>query len=698
MMSTGASSRYPGGKRMRRRPFITLLILAAPLLFPVALSSEAAMRPIGSIAAVRALAHAEAIQNPPVELDATVIYHDRAKKELFIDDGTASCYARLTEDIAVLPPGTRVHIRGATVHFGLFPHVYVTGIEATGTDPLPEPYRPNAAEMFLPKLDSDWVEVPAVITGVESAGLGYTLVVEVFGLEFKADIPVVPDAKQRVAELMQRPLLLTGFVGTVFNHQMQMTGRHFFVPSFDHLRPLQSPLDEESAPQVGISSLLTSSLSPRDLVRITGVVTQEDPKGFYLRDESGSTLVRAALSDRHPPGTRVEATGFGAVAPFRPLLRATSVRRISTQPAPAALSLPAAGGDFTLFHNEFVTLDAEFLAIRQGTSDHFLEFRTGDLFFEAVVPASSRNPVPGLTPGDFVRLAGICEFTTDRPMPRPEWINGMRLLLNTPDHLQVLRSAPWWTPQRLLLALGITCCTAVLGLLGVVTLRRQVARQLKLISRKIQSETVSNERDRMARELHDTLEQNLTGLSLQLDGIANAARTDTGKLAHRLELARSMVRHTRSEARRSVWDLRSRILENEGLPAAIRTVAATTANDAGAAIHLDLAENLPPVPPPADFHILRIFQETLTNSIKHSGASRIDVTLAATPQGLVLCVADNGCGFDPARPTEPQLPHFGLIGMRERAARTGAKLDLVSSPGNGCIVTLTLPLSKAITP
>ena len=60
-------------------------------------------------------------------------------------------------------------------------------------------------------------------------------------------------------------------------------------------------------------------------------------------------------------------------------------------------------------------------------------------------------------------------------------------------------------------------------------------------------------------------------------------------------------------------------------------------------------------------------------------------------------MADNGCGFDPAHPTEPKLPHFGLIGMRERAARTGAKLDLVSSPGNGCIVTLTLPLSKPIT-
>jgi hypothetical protein len=180
------------------------------VIWLAAMQMMVASQPVTSLKTVRAMAPLEARQGRAVELEATVLYADTAKGEMVVDDGSASSYVSIKvasiKGVATgLQTGSRVGIVGRTVHFGLFPHVAADAITVTGTAPLPEPYRPAADELFQPSLDSDWVEVPAVVTGVETGGLGYTMVVEVFGLEFKADVPPTPDADRRVAALMQRP-------------------------------------------------------------------------------------------------------------------------------------------------------------------------------------------------------------------------------------------------------------------------------------------------------------------------------------------------------------------------------------------------------------------------------------------------------------------------------------------------------------
>lgn len=667
---------------LHMRRLLTILLIATPLL---AWGAD----PLASIKEIRALPRADAITGKPVALEATVLYSDPANRGAVIDDGTASCYLNINHNARKIVQGARLRIKGTTTQFGLFPHIKSGNFEIIGHTELPEPDEPGVDDLLLPSLDSCWIRIPAIVTGVESSGIAYTLVVEVFGKEFKADLPVVPDADQRAAALMQHPVMMTAVAGTIFNSQMQMTGRHFFVQSFDFLVPIETSDEISHIPTVATWDLLTGASGPTRLIRIQGQVTQEDQKGFYVRDRIGSAFVQTAATDRFPPGTTVEATGFGSIAPYRPILRATTVNEIEKGPPPPARPLVIDGFDISKFHDEFVTVDAEFLGLRQGNEENVLLCKTGNTFFEAVLDAQ-QSAFSRLSTGDAIRLTGICKLFTTHPIARPEWADGFLIHIDRRNPIEILRKAPWWTEKRLFSALGITGLACVISLLGVALLRRRVASQMTIIGDKLRDEAVHTERDRMARELHDTLEQQLSGMALQIEGIARAASSNTEALPSRVAIARRMINHTRAEARRSVWDLRSQILEHEGLAAALRAMAANVSEIPGSpTVEVVVEDRLPALSKNAEFHLLRIAQEAVTNSVKHSGADKVNIELKSTPSSVILRVVDNGSGFDPSASSEPT--HFGTIGMRERAERITARLEIHSEPGNGCLVSMEIP-------
>jgi len=159
-----------------------------------------------------------------------------------------------------------------------------------------------------------------------------------------------------------------------------------------------------------------------------------------------------------------------------------------------------------------------------------------------------------------------------------------------------------------------------------------------------------------------------------------------------LLLARRMLRHTRLEARRSVWDLRSKVLHDHGLPAALHAISESVGSAEAPAIEVRVAGEARTLPPGADFHLLRIAQEAVTNAIKHGAARSILIGLDYLGDRARLVVRDDGRGFDPATARHEPGPHFGLLGMRERAAKIGATMELASSPGRGCMVTVDLPI------
>lgn len=671
------------------RMFRCLVILLCLLPIPAA----SAMEPITRLSDLRALSVEVASTGVPVHIEGTVVgLVPSASFHFFLHDGTSGCFIKtILKGRPAIPvvPGDRVIVTGVSDALGYYPSVKDGHVRVLGKAPLPLPVTPDAGELFSPHLDSQWVEVPAVVTGFEIADKCVTLNVEVHGLPFKAELPPSPDAGKTAVSLMQQPVRMRGIIGTIFNAERQMTDRHFFVPDFAAIVPAARSNTGGSPPLLDVSRLLTGSFGPTALVRLRGVVTQLDRKGFYLRDSTGSTLILTADADDFPPGSMVEAEGFGMVAPFRPVLRAIRIVKSGESPPLAPVAFDYHKENLSSRHSEWITLEADFLGQTEGRGEAILQFSKGGRFFEGFLPEQNKQH-PVLTAGDRVRLTGICELTTSQALPRIDWVDGFRILLPENGGIEIVSRAPWWTPLRLLYALGIMSGAAALGFFGTWLLRRQVKGQMLIISDKLRNEAVGEERDRMARELHDTLEQQLSGVALQLDSLDHAITRNPAAAADTLSLARRMLRYTRVEARRSVWNLRSKILEQDGLAAALRAITETS-GPAGPIMEVVItgAERL--LAPGADLHLLRIAQEAITNSIKHGGAAHIRIGLEYLPEITRLSIDDDGSGFDPAAANKAAGSHFGLLGMRERAGKIGASLTIVSSPAQGCCVTVALP-------
>ena len=203
---------------------------------------------------------------------------------------------------------------------------------------------------------------------------------------------------------------------------------------------------------------------------------------------------------------------------------------------------------------------------------------------------------------------------------------------------------------------------------------------------------VLEERARLAREIHDTLAQGFVGISSQLDAVAMSMPESETPARPHLELARRMARHSLTEARRSVMDLRAAALEGQDLASAIQNGTRMWTAGSGVDVEVDVNGTPARLPEEMEQHLLRIAQEAVSNVLKHAGASRIAVKLHMEARKLYLRIVDDGRGFDQENAFSSHGGHFGLIGMRERAERLGGELRLSSHPGEGTELEVMVPL------
>jgi signal transduction histidine kinase len=258
----------------------------------------------------------------------------------------------------------------------------------------------------------------------------------------------------------------------------------------------------------------------------------------------------------------------------------------------------------------------------------------------------------------------------------------------------VVSSAPWFP-----LAIQTLTHTVIYLMVGFVITRMMAAQRAQRsalskanlqIMRYASSQeqlAVSRERNRMARELHDTLAHSLSAVAVQLEAADSAMATAPDE-AHTL-LARGLAQ-TRSgltETRLALHALRATPLDDLGLALAIQNLAVTTAQRGGMALALAVPEVQPVLPPEVEQGVYRIAQEALANVARHAGATELGVTLTFDGS-IMLTVTDNGYGFDG---TAVRGDHMGLQLMRERAEMLGGTLDVVSHSGGGTTVRLMAP-------
>ena len=197
---------------------------------------------------------------------------------------------------------------------------------------------------------------------------------------------------------------------------------------------------------------------------------------------------------------------------------------------------------------------------------------------------------------------------------------------------------------------------------------------------------VVEERNRIAREIHDTLAQAFTGILVQLEAAQDVLATSRNKANSHLIRARTLARKSLAEVRRSVWELRPHELEKGDLTLAIKSLAHQAKCD-GTLIQCMVNGKPRRLSQEIENNLLRISQEALTNIIRHAEATRVQIKLTFKPHNVQLILQDDGKGFSSGSPRSG----FGLIGMRERAQRIGGELILSSRRGRGSKIAVNVP-------
>jgi signal transduction histidine kinase len=205
---------------------------------------------------------------------------------------------------------------------------------------------------------------------------------------------------------------------------------------------------------------------------------------------------------------------------------------------------------------------------------------------------------------------------------------------------------------------------------------------------------VLEERQRMAREIHDTLAQGLTGIITQLEAVQQAGPGPDWE--RRIGNAARLARHSLSEARRSVRAVRPEPLENTRLPDAVADVAAQWSADNGVSAEVTTTGTVLGLHPEIEVTLLRVAQEALANVAKHASASRVGITLSYMEDVVSLDIRDDGIGFSPRERsqagTQPgSSGGFGLTGMRQRVRRLAGHLAIESEPGHGTAISASVP-------
>ena len=219
---------------------------------------------------------------------------------------------------------------------------------------------------------------------------------------------------------------------------------------------------------------------------------------------------------------------------------------------------------------------------------------------------------------------------------------------------------------------------------------RSLAKRLRDLAHHLQK-VREEERTRIARELHDELGQALTALKLDLHWLAERT-SEPDPSTTRLRSMLGLLDHTIASLRRLCSDLRPAILDDLGLGAAVAWLAQDVERRTGIRCRTTVLSEAPEVPAHVATAAFRILQESLTNVVRHASATEVEIALSTRGGRLVMEVRDNGTGFTDAR---RRTGVFGVAGMQERALELGGKLRVISRPGVGTRVRLTVPLSDS---
>jgi signal transduction histidine kinase len=698
-----------------------------------------AQTPLTNIAEIRELPREVAARHLPVKVTGIITIGSTVKTDFFFiqTEGQGTQAQAIGVSIAQATaeglqpiedgrpdyrrPGYLVEVEGVTGSGDFTPVILPKRIVNLGRRELPPVVVPTFAELLTGVYDCQRVGMRGVVQRVEKRA-GTEPVRLILAAERGGYLAVdALDATGLDTNLLDAWVFVQGPVLTFYNNRGELLGVRLIITDRGDVTVMRPPPpDPFATPLVSLEKIGAFSPTPpsQHRQRIQGVVTLSRP-GEYFYLQAGARAVRVTTSQSNGPavGDQIEAAGFVTVARQYAELREAVFRKMGTAmlPPPVEVTwkmvLQAVGASRKLeirdFDGRLVSLRGRLESIEE-VPDQPLRIRLsheGRIIIATFGKEVSSAMVQNLRPGSEVLVHGICVMSFNATWPVMEGIrpSGFRLLLKSPADVVVLKGASWWTPVRLAYALTGTVSVLVLTLLWVWLLRRAVQKQAQRVVAEqrakhdaaVEFKATLRERNRLAADLHDTLEQGLTAVALQLE-TARVLRVDQpAEAVKRTEFAYELLDRSRDDLRRSVWSLRVGILEGRAFEDALQELTSRTERTYGVACSSRLDTDSTRVPEFEASHLLLVAQEAVTNALKHASPKAITITGQIEFRKVTLVIIDDGCGFDPEHAPGPKEGHFGLLGMKERLHAMSGALHVTSATGQGTRVEVSIPLTPS---
>jgi signal transduction histidine kinase len=670
-------------------------------------------RTLTNAAQIRNLTVARAAQAIPVHLQGVMISEaaplplpsgapDHQHCALVLSDPTAAIYLTGTTNLlSGFHEGDRLVVDGVTDPGQFAPFVRAEAARRLGTAPIPPPLPVSYQKLITGGLDAQWVELSGVVRSWEpdaaNQGFGsWLMVLAVDGnkVTITATGPhppqVEPDAEVRVHCVCFYQ----------FNQQRQVLNPALVMPR-DAPVAIERPAPANSfatpvRPLASILQFAPDSVSGHR-IHVRGTVTfQQSGQMFWLRDASGAAGIQTRHAEALRPGDEIDVLGFPRYGSGSALLEDAVFQKRASGAPPKPLALTSLDESFN--HDaDLVSLEARLADVQPMPGGEVLALREDDKSFKAVLKAAPNTSLPdNWQPGSRVRVIGICSVISDDSSFVVSGIwhpQSFQILLRSPADLSILMPPPWWTPGHVILVLGLVIggLLLVTGVVALLARHRLNEQERRRTMAEAEFTAILSERNRLAREIHDTLAQGLVATSVQLRLAKKQAAGAPEPLHHHLDAAQQLVRGSLEEARHSIWNMRSQILETNDLPSALKGILTQMADGGEMKTQFTVSGRPRRFAPVIENNLLRVGQEAITNAVNHARAKQIQVTLDFGEKQFRLAVADDGGGFDLANPPASD-GGFGLAGMRERAAELKGILNIRTASGQGTEIMLTVPM------
>ena len=522
-------------------------------------------------------------------------------------------------------------------------------------------------------------------------------------------------SEDTISQLIGAEIQAIGYYTPMFSGYRKLSKCAIYIGSTNNITIISHPpKDPFSAPSLESINLdVTSSILNLGRHTTKGNVICVWQRGdFAVKTDNGS-IVNVRLSSGLPPnyGEYVEVAGLPDTDLYRINLKRAIWRKgksSSTYYSPKATPIKPRElftdgiGNFEYkpdFHGKAISLTGMIDSIPSDISNNGIIHLRCDNFTIKIDASSIPSALAPLQVGCKAKISGTYIVKTDswhpnEPLPR---INEVALVIRTPSDVEIIAHPPWWTPKKLLIFIAALFITLTGFILWNFLLRRLSEKRgrelLDAQLSQVKSKLKIQERTRIAVELHDTIAQNLTGVSLEIDSAEQlAAKNQEGMMKH-LGMAARTLQSCRNELRNCLWDLRSRALEESSLNEAIRRAIAPQISNVDLSIRFNVERRH--LTDDTAHVLMRIIRELVLNAVRHGEASSVKIA-GSLENGdtLLFSVSDNGCGFDPQTRPGVAQGHFGLQGVRERVNQFDGEMNIESASGKGSRISILMKLSN----